>query len=133
MRRRVRTVLENLGLRDPPQQATSAPISPLGPELAAAALGEDDTAGPPIHALPPLTEAQVLELIDARVRPALQSDGGDIEILKVEDNDVYVRLVGACVGCPSSSITMRMGVERLLREQFPQLGHLVEVRGPGLA
>ena len=81
----------------------------------------DDTAGPP------LTLEQVQELFEDMVRPALQSDGGDIDLLKVEDNDVYVRLTGACSTCPSSTVTMKMGIERLLAEEFPQFRHLIQV------
>ena len=54
-------------------------------------------------------------------------DGGDIELVKVEDENIYVRLVGACSTCPSSVMTMRMGVENLLREEFPSLKELIEV------
>ena len=61
------------------------------------------------------------------VRPALQGDGGDISLIKVEDNSIYVRLVGACSTCPSSIMTMKMGVEALLREEFPSLNELVDV------
>lgn len=81
---------------------------------------------------PPLTREIVWDLFEDMVRPALQADGGDIELVNVEDNDVYVRLVGACRSCPSSTITMRQGIERLLREEFPQFGHLIQVdAGPG--
>ena len=74
-----------------------------------------------------LTVDQVIELFDDMVRPALQSDGGDIDLVKVEDNDVYVRLTGACSSCPSSTVTMKMGIERLLVEEFPQFRHLIQV------
>jgi len=74
-----------------------------------------------------LNAAAVQAILDEMVRPALQSDGGDIALVKVEDNDVHVRLVGACSSCPSSTVTMKMGVERLLREEFPQMRELVQV------
>ena len=63
----------------------------------------------------------------ARVRPALQGDGGDIALLRIEQNDVYVRLVGSCSSCPSSVMTMKMGVEALLREELPGFGNLIQV------
>ena len=66
------------------------------------------------------TEARVAAVID-ELRPYLQADGGDIELLKVEDNVVYVRLVGACHGCPSATITLKMGVERRIREVVPEI------------
>jgi len=59
--------------------------------------------------------------IIAEVRPYIQSDGGDIELLKVEDNVVYVRLTGACVGCPSSMVTLKQGVEVRIKEDLPQI------------
>jgi Fe-S cluster biogenesis protein NfuA len=76
-----------------------------------------------------MTFEQVRDLFEDMVRPALQSDGGDIDLLRVEDNHVYVRLVGACTTCSSSVVTMRMGIERLLKEEFPQFAELHEVPG----
>lgn len=64
--------------------------------------------------------ARVAEII-AEVRPFIQSDGGDIELLKLEDSVVYVRLTGACVGCPSSMVTLKQGVEARIREDLPQI------------
>ncbi|HIV98705.1 MAG TPA: NifU family protein [Candidatus Ornithospirochaeta avicola] len=58
---------------------------------------------------------KIKEAINA-IRPALQNDGGDIEFLRVEGKNVYVRLVGACAGCPMSQITLSNGVQRYLRE-----------------
>ena len=75
----------------------------------------------------PLTAEAVQEILDDMVRPALQGDGGDISLIKVEDNNVYVKLVGACSTCPSSIMTMKMGVEALLKEEFPSMNELVDV------
>ncbi len=62
---------------------------------------------------------QVAKVI-ALIRPAVQSDGGDLELVEVTDEGVVrVRLHGACVGCPSSSITLKMGIERNLRAHVP--------------
>ena len=55
------------------------------------------------------------------IRPALQADGGDIEFLGIENDYVKVRLTGACSGCPSSTITLQMGVERAIRERVPEI------------
>jgi Fe-S cluster biogenesis protein NfuA len=56
------------------------------------------------------------------VRPALQADGGDIELIEVsEDGVVTVRLMGACGGCPMSQMTLQQGVEKLLMEQVPEV------------
>jgi Fe-S cluster biogenesis protein NfuA len=77
---------------------------------------------------PPLISYEaVQELLDEMVRPALQGDGGDITLLGIEGPDIHVRLVGACSTCPSSIMTMKMGVEALLREEFPQMRDLVQV------
>ena len=74
----------------------------------------------------PLTLEAVQEILDEDVRPALQMDGGDISLVKIEDNNIYVKLVGACSTCPSSVMTMRMGVENLLREEFPSMKELID-------
>jgi Fe-S cluster biogenesis protein NfuA len=71
--------------------------------------------------------AEVQDLLDDMVRPALQADGGDISLLKIEGADIHVRLVGACSTCPSSIMTMKMGVEALLREEFPAMQNLIQV------
>ena len=56
------------------------------------------------------------------VRPALQADGGDIELVEMsEEGVVTVRLMGACGGCPMSQMTLQQGVERLLKEQVPEV------------
>ncbi len=72
----------------------------------------------------------VQELLDEMVRPALQGDGGDIALVKVEGMDVHVRLVGACTTCPSSIMTMKMGIEALFKEEFPGFGQLIQVDQP---
>ena len=59
-------------------------------------------------------EKKVIEAIDY-VRPSLQNDGGDIEFVKMEDNKVFVRLQGACAGCMYSEITLKNGVENMLK------------------
>ena len=59
-------------------------------------------------------EKKVIEALDY-VRPSLQNDGGDIEYVKMEDNQVFVRLQGACAGCVYSEITLKNGVERMLK------------------
>ena len=59
-------------------------------------------------------EKKVIEAIDY-VRPSLQNDGGDIEFVKMEENKVYVKLRGACAGCAMAEMTLKNGVERMLR------------------
>ncbi len=55
------------------------------------------------------------------IRPALQADGGNIELVEVVDGIVKVRLTGACGGCPMSQMTLKMGVERALKQQVPEI------------
>ena len=67
----------------------------------------------------------VIELI----RPAVQADGGDVELVDVtEGGVVQIRFHGACHGCPSSNLTLHMGIERSLREQIPQVTSVVPVQ-----
>ncbi len=62
-----------------------------------------------------------------KVRPALRADGGDVELVDVKDGVVSVRLTGACGGCPMSTITLKMGIERILKEEVPEVKELVAV------
>jgi len=72
-------------------------------------------------------EEKVKKTIEA-VKPMLQGHGGDIEFVDVdEDNTVRVRLQGACSGCPGAKMTLKMGVERLLKEKVPEVKEVVEV------
>lgn len=64
------------------------------------------------------TEKKVKTLIN-KIRPYLQRDGGDVEFMRLEDGIVYVKLHGACVGCPSASITLKEGIEAILLEEVP--------------
>ena len=68
---------------------------------------------------------RVAAVIDT-IRPAIQMDGGDIEFVGVDDEGVVqVRLQGACVGCPSAQITLKLGVERNLKEKVPEVNEVV--------
>lgn len=62
-----------------------------------------------------------VQAILEEIRPYIQSDGGDIELVKIEDQVVYVRLNGACIGCPSSMMTLKGGVETRIREDIPEI------------
>jgi Fe-S cluster biogenesis protein NfuA len=63
----------------------------------------------------------------SRIKPVLQADGGDVELVEVSDGVVKVRLTGACAGCPMSTMTLRMGIERVLKEQIPDIKEVVAV------
>ncbi len=72
-------------------------------------------------------EEKVKQVIEA-VRPALQDHGGDVELVGTDaDNTVRVRLQGACQGCPGAAMTMKMGIERMLREKVPEVKEVVAV------
>jgi Fe-S cluster biogenesis protein NfuA len=62
-----------------------------------------------------------IEAALAKIRPALQADGGDVELVDVNDGVVKVRLTGACGTCPMSTMTLRAGVERILKEEVPEV------------
>lgn len=61
------------------------------------------------------------------IRPAVQADGGDIELVDVADGVVKIRFHGACHGCPSSTMTLQMGIERNIREKVPEVRQVVPV------
>lgn len=71
---------------------------------------------------------RVQEVLDL-IRPALQADGGDVELVDVSDEGVVsVKLTGACGSCPMSTMTLKMGIERNLMEQIPEVKEVVQVR-----
>ena len=72
---------------------------------------------------------QIKELLDSRVRPAVAQDGGDITFHGFERGVVYLHMQGACAGCPSSTLTLKMGIENLLRHYIPEV---TEVRPVGV-
>ena len=63
-----------------------------------------------------------------KVRPMLQADGGDVELVDVQDGIVTVRLQGACGGCPMSQMTLKNGIEKILKEQIPEVVSVESVR-----
>jgi len=73
--------------------------------------------------------AQIKELLDTRVRPAVAQDGGDITFHGFEKGVVFLHMKGACAGCPSSTMTLKMGIENLLRHYIPEV---IEVRPVGV-
>lgn len=64
---------------------------------------------------------EAVEKTLAKIRPMLQRDGGDVELVEVEGGIVKVRLTGACKGCPMSQMTLKNGIERLLKQEVPGL------------
>jgi Fe-S cluster biogenesis protein NfuA len=63
----------------------------------------------------------------AKIRPALQADGGDVELLEVNDGTVKVKLTGHCAGCPMATLTLQMGIERIIREEVPEVKEVIAV------
>ena len=73
----------------------------------------------------PLRE-RVLEVL-RQLGPSLSVDGGGVELDRIEDETVYLRLTGACVGCPGADITLRYGIESALTEEVPEISRVVAV------
>jgi len=75
----------------------------------------------------------IKELLEVRIRPAVQEDGGDIKLVGYDEHTgvVSVRLEGSCVGCPSSSVTLKSGVENMLMHYIPEVTGVVSVEAEG--
>jgi Fe-S cluster biogenesis protein NfuA len=67
-----------------------------------------------------MKEQQVIKLLDS-IRPGIQMDGGDVEFVEIKDNIVYVRLLGACGGCPMAQLTLKEGIERYIKNELPDI------------
>ncbi|MEJ2545849.1 MAG: NifU family protein [Calditrichaceae bacterium] len=64
---------------------------------------------------------KIMKALDS-IRPGLQADGGDVEFVRVDaDNVVHIKLIGACGGCPMSTITLKQGIERIVKMQVPEI------------
>ncbi len=90
------------------------------PLIAAGSAGEDG-ADEFFEAADAETVATIKELIETRVRPAVANDGGDITFRGFKDGIVYLNMKGACAGCPSSTATLRHGIQNLLRHFIPDV------------
>ena len=62
-----------------------------------------------------------------KIRPALERDGGNVELVEVDNGTVKVKLTGACAGCPMSTITLKMGIEKILKQEIPEIKEVVAV------
>ncbi|MEM9432152.1 MAG: NifU family protein [Pseudomonadota bacterium] len=82
----------------------------------AGTVGHAEHNGPDAHIV-----GQIKELLDTRVRPAVAQDGGDITFHGFDRGVVYLHMQGACAGCPSSTMTLKMGIENLLRHYIPEV------------
>ncbi len=70
-------------------------------------------------------EAKIREILEAEIRPAVAMDGGDITLDRFEAGIVYLNMKGSCAGCPSSTATLKMGIESRLKESFPEVSEVV--------
>ncbi len=68
-----------------------------------------------------------IEAALAEIRPSLQADGGDVELVDIKDGTVNVRLTGHCAGCPMSTMTLQMGIERILKQRVPEVKKVIAV------
>ena len=89
---------------------------PVMADGAQAASGHAEHTGEDGHIV-----GQIKELLDSRVRPAVAQDGGDITFHGFDRGIVYLHMQGACAGCPSSTLTLKMGIENLLRHYIPEV------------
>ena len=100
------------------------------PILAGGALGgKDEDEGEFFEAGDETIVATIKELLDTRVRPAVAQDGGDITFHGFDRGVVYLHMQGACAGCPSSTMTLKMGIENLLRHYIPEVTEVRPVAG----
>ncbi len=67
-----------------------------------------------------MDKEQVQTVIN-KIRPSLQADGGDVELVEIDNGIVKVRLQGACAGCPMSQMTLKNGIERILKQELPEV------------
>lgn len=88
-------------------------VGPMGPHMTPATKSDDRL------------RREVARII-SELRPAVQGDGGDIELVDVNDRGIVsVRLHGACIGCPSSGITLKLGVEQTLKDHLPEITEVI--------
>ena len=75
-----------------------------------------------------MIDRQKVEEVLDKIRPAIQSDGGDVELINIrEDGVVEVRLKGACNGCPMATLTLKAGIERIVKEEIPEVVEVISV------
>ena len=72
-------------------------------------------------------EGKIMKILDEEIRPAVAMDGGDITFEKFQDGVVFLHMKGACSGCPSSTATLKMGIENRLKDQIPEVSEVVAV------
>jgi Fe-S cluster biogenesis protein NfuA len=94
------------------------------------AIENDGHAPAPANTNETAIEKQIRELIDERVRPAVAQDGGDITFERFEEGIVYLHLKGSCAGCPSSTATLKSGIENMLKHYIPEVTEVRQIAPP---
>ncbi len=74
-----------------------------------------------------IEKTKVEKIIDEHIRPMLKADGGDIKLIEVKEDIIKVQLTGACGSCPMSQLTLKQGIERMLKEYIPEIKSVVSV------
>ena len=69
---------------------------------------------------------RVKKVLD-KIRPSLQADGGDVKLISVDNDVVKVQLTGSCGGCPFSQMTLKMGIERTIKEEIPEIKEVISI------
>ena len=70
---------------------------------------------------------QIEKLFDAQIRPALAQHGGNVEVIDIDNNKLFVKFYGGCQGCSSSKATLKGGIEQLVKQNFPEIEEVVDV------
>lgn len=74
---------------------------------------------------------QIQQLIDERINPAVAAHGGQVELLNVDDDSVYIEMAGGCQGCGMANVTLKHGIEAMILEAFPEIKHVVDTTDHG--
>lgn len=75
-----------------------------------------------------MTSIEQIKNIIEKLRPFLQDDGGDVEFIKYENNIVYIKMHGACVGCELSDVTLKSGIEATIKAEIPEVIEVIDIR-----
>ncbi|KAG8458615.1 hypothetical protein KFE25_008412 [Diacronema lutheri] len=118
------------GVRAPFRGLTMHGAPPISSPFDAGQTGTKEKGSQKLVGPLPLTLANVEAVLD-EMRPYLLADGGNVAVREIEGPNVYLELEGACGSCPSSSMTMKMGLERGLREKIPEITNVVQVPSEG--
>jgi Fe-S cluster biogenesis protein NfuA len=97
------------------------------PEKVATEVEKTASPNPAVSSADPVTDNKIIAVLDQYVRPAVEQDGGNIQFKSFENGKVNVLLQGACSGCPSSTLTLKSGIEALLKKMVPEVQEVIAV------